>query len=295
MMFDEQLTAPPQPPSMQSIIETLMADNEELEDHIQLLNERYAELVEHLKTLFRVDRAEIFDRIVRNVLADLHRQPGMSDDEGCDQSLFEFWGTLRVEGGDNILYSIADNMLSDAILEQVEKLEDDEKIVLLTPICDEVIDADERQLEDLPGIMLYHHRDEISSAFTPHILERIPERYNEDIWGTNDDDNDSDDGDEPLIDEVIEMSAHKPHTATSDKLSVDQQITADKALYQSVIDKTVITNDGLGILSPELGNMLEAAYHRHAGNPEMDALLERAANAYADAGIAASDIFLKSE
>lgn len=291
MMFDEQLTAPPQLPSMQSIIETLMADNEELEDHIQLLNERYAELVEHLKTLFRVDRAEIFDRIVRNVLADLHRQPGMSDDEGCDQSLFEFWGTLRVEGGDNILYSIADNMLSDAILEQVEKLEDDEKIVLLTPICDEVIDADERQLEDLPRIMLYHHRDEIANAFTSHILECIPKRYNEDIWGTND----SDDGDEPLIDEVIEMSAHNHHTVTVDQLSADQQITADKALYQSVIDKAVITNDGLGILSPELGNMLEAAYNRHAGNLEMDALLERAANAYADAGIAASDIFLKSE
>lgn len=78
--------------------------------------------------------------------------------------------------------------------------------------------------------------------------------------------------------------------APTEPTTGNPQMDADKALYQSVIDKTVITNDGLGILSPELGDMLEAAYNRHAGNPEMDALLELAANAYADAGIAASSL-----
>lgn len=61
------------------------------------------------------------------------------------------------------------------------------------------------------------------------------------------------------------------------------QMTADKALFQSVIDGTVPD-----ILAVELGDQLEAAYYRHAGNPEMDALFEAAVNAYGEASLAAS-------
>ena len=58
----------------------------------------------------------------------------------------------------------------------------------------------------------------------------------------------------------------------------DPARAADTALYQSVIDGTVAD-----ILSPELADELEAAYNRHAGDPEMDAMFERAVNAYQSA------------
>jgi hypothetical protein len=63
----------------------------------------------------------------------------------------------------------------------------------------------------------------------------------------------------------------------------DTQKTADRALFQSVIDGTIKTADGEGILSPELVEPLEAAYLRHQDDPEMMALFEQAVNAYQDA------------
>jgi transcriptional regulator of acetoin/glycerol metabolism len=65
-------------------------------------------------------------------------------------------------------------------------------------------------------------------------------------------------------------------------------MTADKALFQSVIDNTVTTSDGQGMLSPELPDTMEAAYLRHVGNAEMEALFEAAVNAYGEASLAAS-------
>lgn len=58
----------------------------------------------------------------------------------------------------------------------------------------------------------------------------------------------------------------------------DPAKAADTALYQSVIDGTVAD-----ILAPELADELEAAYNRHAGDAEMDAMFEQAVNAYQSA------------
>jgi hypothetical protein len=69
----------------------------------------------------------------------------------------------------------------------------------------------------------------------------------------------------------------------------DPQKDADRALFQSVIDGTVQTADGEGILSPALADDLEAAYLRHAGNEEMDKLFEAAVNAYQDAMLKATN------
>lgn len=63
----------------------------------------------------------------------------------------------------------------------------------------------------------------------------------------------------------------------------DPQMTSDKALFQSVIDNTVPD-----ILDMALGDQLEAAYYRHVGNAEMEALFEAAVNAYTEAELAAS-------
>ena len=65
-------------------------------------------------------------------------------------------------------------------------------------------------------------------------------------------------------------------------------MTSDRALFQSVIDGTVTTSDGEGILSASLADTLEAAYLRHAGNAEMDDLFEKAINAYTEAELVAS-------
>jgi hypothetical protein len=64
----------------------------------------------------------------------------------------------------------------------------------------------------------------------------------------------------------------------------DPARAADTALYQSVIDGTVAD-----ILAPELADELEAAYNRHAGDPEMDAMFEQAVNVYQAAMLAATN------
>jgi hypothetical protein len=76
--------------------------------------------------------------------------------------------------------------------------------------------------------------------------------------------------------------------AASDVATEDPQKAADRALFQSVIDKTITTEDGEGILSPLLYNLLEPAYQRNADDPEMMALFEEAANSYTEAALAAT-------
>lgn len=74
---------------------------------------------------------------------------------------------------------------------------------------------------------------------------------------------------------------------TPDPMPTPQQDparAADTALYQSVIDGTVAD-----ILAPELADELEAAYNRHAGDPEMDAMFEQAVNVYQAAMLAATN------
>jgi len=80
----------------------------------------------------------------------------------------------------------------------------------------------------------------------------------------------------------------EPATTLATAPTEAPQMTTDRALFQSVIDGTVTTPDGEGILSAALADALEAAYMRHAGDPEMDDLFEKAINAYTDAEVAAS-------
>ena len=54
----------------------------------------------------------------------------------------------------------------------------------------------------------------------------------------------------------------------------------DRALFQSVIDGTIQTADGEGILSPQVAELLEPAFYRHQADPEMVSLFEKAADAY---------------
>lgn len=63
----------------------------------------------------------------------------------------------------------------------------------------------------------------------------------------------------------------------------DPQKTADRALFQSIIDNTVPD-----ILDASYIDQLEAAYMRHIGNAEMEALFVSAVNAYTAAELAAS-------
>lgn len=63
----------------------------------------------------------------------------------------------------------------------------------------------------------------------------------------------------------------------------DPQMTADRALFQSIIDNTVPD-----ILDASYIDQLEAAYMRHIGNAEMEALFVSAVNAYTEAELAAS-------
>lgn len=65
--------------------------------------------------------------------------------------------------------------------------------------------------------------------------------------------------------------------------SEDPQMTADRALFQSIIDNTVPD-----ILDASYIDQLEAAYMRHIGNAEMEALFVSAVNAYTAAELAAS-------
>lgn len=62
--------------------------------------------------------------------------------------------------------------------------------------------------------------------------------------------------------------------------SEDPQKAADRALFQSVIDGTIQTADGEGILSPQVAELLEPAFYRHQADPEMVSLFEKAADAY---------------
>ncbi|CAN5294318.1 hypothetical protein BH10PSE16_BH10PSE16_00760 [soil metagenome] len=88
---------------------------------------------------------------------------------------------------------------------------------------------------------------------------------------------------------VASSPAEEPvATASPSTPAEDPQTTADRALFKAVIDGTVTTSDGEGMLSAALADTLEAAYMRHAGNPEMDDLFEKAINAYTDAEVAAS-------
>ncbi|MGI9213641.1 MAG: hypothetical protein ACR2HF_14310, partial [Methylococcaceae bacterium] len=68
----------------------------------------------------------------------------------------------------------------------------------------------------------------------------------------------------------------------------DPQKKVDRALFQSVIDGTVKTADGEGILSPQLADDMEAAFYRNQGDTEMESLFEQAVNAYQDAMLAAT-------
>jgi len=61
------------------------------------------------------------------------------------------------------------------------------------------------------------------------------------------------------------------------------QMTADKALFQSVID-----GSAPDLIEPDLADKLEAAYNRHIGNTDMEAMFEMAVNAYGEASLAAS-------
>ena len=71
--------------------------------------------------------------------------------------------------------------------------------------------------------------------------------------------------------------------ASADSPAEDPQKTADIALFQSIIDNTVPD-----ILDASYIDQLEAAYMRHIGNAEMEALFVSAVNAYTAAELAAS-------
>lgn len=88
-----------------------------------------------------------------------------------------------------------------------------------------------------------------------------------------------------LLQENQQKEESQPAPATPTE---DPKMTADRTLFQSVIDGTVTTPDGEGMLSAALADTLEAAYMRHAGNPEMDDLFEKAINAYTEAELIAS-------
>ena len=66
------------------------------------------------------------------------------------------------------------------------------------------------------------------------------------------------------------------------------QKSTDRALFQSVIDGSVVTEDGEGILSPQVAQLLEPAYYRNQDDAELLALFERAVDAYQNAMLAAT-------
>jgi len=68
-----------------------------------------------------------------------------------------------------------------------------------------------------------------------------------------------------------------------DDSAQNPQKDAARTLFQSIIDGTVPD-----ILAPELADEMEAAYLPVQGDPEIEALFERAANAYRDAMLAAT-------
>lgn len=71
--------------------------------------------------------------------------------------------------------------------------------------------------------------------------------------------------------------------ASTEAPAEDPQMTADRTLFQSIIDNTVPD-----ILDASYIDQLEAAYMRHIGNAEMEALFVSAVNAYTAAELAAS-------
>ncbi|MGI9213060.1 MAG: hypothetical protein ACR2HF_11365, partial [Methylococcaceae bacterium] len=81
-----------------------------------------------------------------------------------------------------------------------------------------------------------------------------------------------------------------PSLANDFEAEIDSlpQKKVDRALFQSVIDGTVKTADGEGILSPQLADDMEAAFYRNQGDTEMESLFEQAVNAYQDAMLAAT-------
>lgn len=79
------------------------------------------------------------------------------------------------------------------------------------------------------------------------------------------------------------IAATAAAVAAASSRSDSNQLGADKALFQSVIDGTVAD-----ILSPALADDMEAAFLRHESNPEIAGLFEQAVNAYQAAMLTAT-------
>lgn len=82
---------------------------------------------------------------------------------------------------------------------------------------------------------------------------------------------------------LAKASGENPTDTPPPAQAEDPIKTADRALFQSVIDGTVPD-----ILAPDLADQLEAAYMRQQGDPELVALFEHAVGAYQDAMLSAT-------
>jgi len=224
-------------------------------------NNRLRALAAALPCWLRIDREALKTRIVEQVLAEYRAMPSPDHVEGIETGL-DFLGLLLTEGGDNGLYESTMQRLDSDIYSVVAALDDDEQIVLLLPM-------EEGDLEDL-----FRDRD----------IDEWPRALRAGIaWP------------DTLRDFVLNHVERKDRLYASESGDDDDEDVEEAknkevaiTLFQNVIDGNVPD-----ILAPELADEMETAYLPLQGDPEIEALFERAANAYQKAVLGDFAAFIK--
>lgn len=158
-----------------------------LEAAHEKLKEKYRELVDRLGDLFKVNQAQIIEDIVRETLKELKAVESPEPLEGIESG-FDFWGLLITEGGDNGLYSWADELLRGSLIEKVKLLSIDQQLVLITTLQNKedvryLYDAEyfeyDEKINDIPKQVLddEDRRYQIEIELRNFVCSQIPEHY----------------------------------------------------------------------------------------------------------------------
>lgn len=121
----------------------------------EVLYERVSRLARAVPRWIRVDRREVIDRIVLQVVAQYRTLPAPEPIEGAETGL-EFIRLLMREGSDHGLYEAAMQQLDSDIHAALQALPDDDLIALLMPMeAEDVAELfTDRDIDEWPYYLL---------------------------------------------------------------------------------------------------------------------------------------------